>query len=127
MGEQGTGAWRDTDPPQPPAPGKGSVPTAGRCEPQTPWFPAHRGTASLAGSAELVLNIVSTTLIILFLSCFLGAVLACMYIRKSVRPPAVLVRQPGTQAPFVLAWAVIRSRDKVRLTLLFPLPHRRIS
>ncbi|XP_074707110.1 interleukin-10 receptor subunit alpha isoform X1 [Strix uralensis] len=52
--------------------------------------PSHPGTSSLAGSAELVLSIVSSSFITLLLLGLLGALLVCTYIKKPVRPPSVL-------------------------------------
>ncbi|KFZ58454.1 Interleukin-10 receptor subunit alpha, partial [Antrostomus carolinensis] len=46
--------------------------------------------AETARSAELVLSIVSSCFVTLLLLGLLGALLACAYIKKPVRPPAVL-------------------------------------
>ncbi|XP_026719402.1 uncharacterized protein LOC113488460 [Athene cunicularia] len=46
--------------------------------------------SSLAGSAELVLSIVSSSFVTLLLLGLLGAMLVCTYVKKPVRPPSVL-------------------------------------
>lgn len=57
---------------------------------------AHPGMSTLAGTSELILGIVSSFFITVFLLSLLGCLLVCTYIKKPVRPPSVLVRQPGT-------------------------------
>ncbi|XP_010141792.1 PREDICTED: interleukin-10 receptor subunit alpha [Buceros rhinoceros silvestris] len=47
-------------------------------------------------STELVLSIGSSFVITLLLLGLLGALLVCTYLKKPVRPPSVLVRQPDT-------------------------------
>lgn len=99
-------------------------------------FPPHLGTSSLAGSTELVLSIGSSFFITLLLLGLLGALLVCTYLKKPVRPPSVLVRQPGTGHPLCRCegaslgscWGrLTTSRDEPLLTPLFPLLPRNLS
>lgn len=69
------------------------------CAPRTLPLPPHLGTSSLAGSSELILSIISSSFITLLLLSLLGALLVCIYVKKPMRPPSVLVRQPGMQHP----------------------------
>lgn len=71
------------EPPQPPGP-------CATCTKDSAMF-------SLAGSAELVLSAISSSFITLLLLGLLAALLVCTYIRRPMRPPSVLVRQPGTR------------------------------
>lgn len=66
------------------------------CALRTLPLPAHPGMSSLAGTSELILSIVSSSSITMLLLSLLGCLLVCTYIKKPVRPPSVLVRQPGT-------------------------------
>lgn len=92
--------------------------------------PPHLGMASLAESLEFVPSIFISSFITLLLLSLLGILLVCTYIKKPVRPPSVLVRQPDTRhsegAGCGSCWEVI-SRDGARLTPCFSLPPRKLS
>lgn len=135
-GELGKGgALWDTEPPRPPGPGTwGSAPgqplrapAAGpscSVQPGLCLSPPHLGTSSLAGSSEFVPSIVISSFITLLLLSLLGILLVCTYIKKPVRPPSVLVRQPDARhregAGCSSCWEAI-SRDEARLTPRFSL------
>jgi len=100
-------------------------------------FPPHPDASSLAGSTELVPSIVSSSFTSVLLLGLLGALMVCVYIKKPVRPPSVLVRQPGTRHPLPPARGCrpacrcgrqVTSRDEAQLTPLFSLlPRSRSS
>lgn len=92
-----------------------------------PALQTHLGTSFLAGSAELIPIAVSSFAIVLFLLGILGALLVCMYLKKPMRPPSVLVRQRAHSAlcGCCKGWErQATSRDEAGLIPLFSVPPR---
>lgn len=92
-----------------------------------PALQTHLGTSFLAGSAELIPIAVSSFAIVLLLLGILGALLVCMYLKKPMRPPSVLVRQRAHSAlcGCCKGWErQATSRDEAGLIPLFSVPPR---